>query len=56
MHRMRSGQIDLDLADGATLRIGERVGQRLIETRDEGTADSVSDAALFAFERALAHD
>ncbi len=56
VHRVRSGEVGLDLADRPLLRVGELVRQRSTQAADELAADRVADALRLALERALAHD
>ncbi len=54
VHRVRCGEVGLDLVDRAQLGTGERVRQRVVEAMDEISVDFVLEAALLALHRPLA--
>ena len=56
VHRMRSGQVGLDLGDRALLGSGEREGQMRMERLHERARCVVAYAERLAFEPALAAD
>ena len=53
VHRVRSGQVELDLVDDRSLVVRQRERELLVEAGDERARDVVADAPRVAFQRLL---